>query len=82
VSEKILDKEPFANKMFAEYSLPSATLGKVFVECKMAGKERESGSVARIYRSHYYAITKSRHWNKWQNIYDIYSGDEDTTKSL
>jgi hypothetical protein len=35
VSEKVLGKEPFADKMFAEYSLPSVTLGKDFAECKM-----------------------------------------------
>jgi hypothetical protein len=71
--KKVLDKEPFADKMFAEYSLPSVTLGEGFAKYKMAGKERESGSAARIYKSHYSAITKSRHWNKWKNIYGIYS---------
>jgi hypothetical protein len=35
VSEKILSKEPFTDKMFVEYSLPSVTLDK----------KRESGSV-------------------------------------
>jgi hypothetical protein len=31
--EKILGKEAFADVLFAEPSLPSATLGKAFVEC-------------------------------------------------
>jgi hypothetical protein len=46
VSEKILGKEPFADKMFAEYSLPSVTLGKDFDECKIAfaGKEHDFSS--------------------------------------
>jgi hypothetical protein len=34
--KKVLGKESFADKMFTEYSLPSVTLGKAFVECKMA----------------------------------------------
>jgi hypothetical protein len=33
VSEKILDKEPFADEMSAEYSMPRVTLGKGFAEC-------------------------------------------------
>jgi hypothetical protein len=39
MSEKILGKEPFADKMFAECSLPSVTLDKGFAECKMAFAE-------------------------------------------
>jgi hypothetical protein len=31
--EKVLDKEGFADALCAEPSLPSATLGKAFVEC-------------------------------------------------
>jgi hypothetical protein len=31
--EKILDKEAFIDVLFAELSLPSATLGKDFAEC-------------------------------------------------
>jgi hypothetical protein len=31
--EKALGKEAFANALFAEYSLPSVTLGKAFAEC-------------------------------------------------
>jgi hypothetical protein len=37
--KKILGKEPFADKMFAEYFLPSVTLGKGFTECIMAFAE-------------------------------------------
>jgi hypothetical protein len=36
VPEKILDKEPFVDKMFVECSLPSVTFGKGFAECNMA----------------------------------------------
>jgi hypothetical protein len=32
--QKALDKDLFANRFFAERSLPSATLGKAFAECK------------------------------------------------
>jgi hypothetical protein len=39
VSKKVLGKEPFADKMFVEYSLSSVTLGKGFVECKMVFAE-------------------------------------------
>jgi hypothetical protein len=39
VSEKVIGKEPFADKMFAEYSLPSVKLGKGIAECKMAFAE-------------------------------------------
>jgi hypothetical protein len=39
VSEKVLGKEPFTDKMFAEYSLSSFTLSKGFAECKMAFAE-------------------------------------------
>jgi hypothetical protein len=35
VLENVLDKEPFADKMFAEYALQSVALDKVFAECKM-----------------------------------------------
>jgi hypothetical protein len=31
--EKVLDKEGFADALFAEPSLPSVTLGKAFAEC-------------------------------------------------
>jgi hypothetical protein len=31
--EKVLGKEGFADALFAEPSLPSATLGKAFAEC-------------------------------------------------
>jgi hypothetical protein len=33
--KKVFGKEPFTDKMFAEYSLLSVTLGKGFAECKM-----------------------------------------------
>jgi hypothetical protein len=33
VSKKVLGKEPFADKIFAECSLPSVILGKGFAEC-------------------------------------------------
>jgi hypothetical protein len=33
VREKVLDKEGFADALFAEPSLPSVTLGKAFAEC-------------------------------------------------
>jgi hypothetical protein len=39
VSEKVLDKEFFADKIFVEYSLLSVTLGKGFAECKMVFAE-------------------------------------------
>jgi hypothetical protein len=40
VSEKkTLGKELFADKIFAECSLPSVTLGKAFAECKIAFAE-------------------------------------------
>jgi hypothetical protein len=32
VREKVLDKEGFADALYAECSLPSVTLGKVFAE--------------------------------------------------
>jgi hypothetical protein len=35
----LLGKEPFADKIFAEYSLPTVTLGKGFVDCKMVFAE-------------------------------------------
>jgi hypothetical protein len=31
--EKVLGKEGFADALYAESSLPSVTLGKIFVEC-------------------------------------------------
>jgi hypothetical protein len=31
--KKALGKEPFADEIFAECSLPSVTLGKAFAEC-------------------------------------------------
>jgi hypothetical protein len=34
--KKALGKEPFADKIFVECSLPSVTLGKGFAECKIA----------------------------------------------
>jgi hypothetical protein len=37
--QKILGKEPFADKMFAEYFLSSVTSGKVIAECKMTFTE-------------------------------------------
>jgi hypothetical protein len=33
VPEKVLSKEGFADVLFAEPSLPSATLGKAYAEC-------------------------------------------------
>jgi hypothetical protein len=36
VRKKALGKEPFADEIFAECSLPSVTLGKAFAECKIA----------------------------------------------
>jgi hypothetical protein len=35
VSEKILDKKPFTNKMFVEFFLSSVTQGKDFAEYKI-----------------------------------------------
>jgi hypothetical protein len=35
VRKKALGKELFADKIFAECSLPSVTLGKAFAECKI-----------------------------------------------
>jgi hypothetical protein len=35
-SKKVLGKEPFADEIFAECSLPSVTLDKCFAECKIA----------------------------------------------
>jgi hypothetical protein len=40
VRKKVLGKEPFADKMFAEYSLPSVTLSKGFAKCKIALKQK------------------------------------------
>jgi hypothetical protein len=40
VRKKALGKEPFADEIFAECSLPSVTLGKAFAECKIAFAER------------------------------------------
>jgi hypothetical protein len=37
--KKTLGKEPFADEIFAECSLPSVTLGKTFAECKIAFAE-------------------------------------------
>jgi hypothetical protein len=37
--KKVLGKEPFADEIFAECSLPSVTLGKGFTECKIAFAE-------------------------------------------
>jgi hypothetical protein len=37
--KKALGKEPFADEIFAECSLPSVTLGKAFAECKIAFAE-------------------------------------------
>jgi hypothetical protein len=37
--KKTLGKEPFADEIFAECSLPSVTLGKAFAECKIAFAE-------------------------------------------
>jgi hypothetical protein len=39
VRKKALGKEPFADEIFAEYYLPSVTLGKAFAECKIAFAE-------------------------------------------
>jgi hypothetical protein len=39
VRKKVLGKEPFADEIFAECSLPIVTLGKVFAECKIAFAE-------------------------------------------
>jgi hypothetical protein len=39
VRKKVLGKDPFADKNFAECSLPSVTLGKAFAECKIAFAE-------------------------------------------
>jgi hypothetical protein len=39
VRKKTLGKEPFADEIFAECSLPSVTLGKGFAECKIAFAE-------------------------------------------
>jgi hypothetical protein len=37
--KKALGKEPFADEIFAECSLPSVTFGKAFAECKIAFAE-------------------------------------------
>jgi hypothetical protein len=37
--KKVLGKEPFADEIFAECSLPSVTLDKGFAECKIAFAE-------------------------------------------
>jgi hypothetical protein len=37
--KKALGKEPFADEIFAECSLPSVTLDKAFAECKIAFAE-------------------------------------------
>jgi hypothetical protein len=37
--KKTLGKEPFADEIFAECSLPSVTLGKAFAECKIVFAE-------------------------------------------
>jgi hypothetical protein len=37
--QRTLCKEPFADEIFAECSLPSVTLGKAFAECKIAFAE-------------------------------------------
>jgi hypothetical protein len=39
VRKKALGKEPFADEIFAECSLPSVTLDKAFAECKIAFAE-------------------------------------------
>jgi hypothetical protein len=39
VRKKVLGKEPFADKIFVECSLPSVTLGKGFAECKIVFTE-------------------------------------------
>jgi hypothetical protein len=39
VRKKALGKEPFADEIFTECSLPSVTLGKAFAECKIAFAE-------------------------------------------
>jgi hypothetical protein len=39
VRKKALGKEPFADEIFVECSLPSVTLGKAFAECKIAFAE-------------------------------------------
>jgi hypothetical protein len=39
VRKKALGKEPFADEIFAECSLPSVTLGKAFAEYKIAFAE-------------------------------------------
>jgi hypothetical protein len=42
--KNVLDKEPFAHKIFVEYSYPSVTLRKGFAECKIAFAESRSVS--------------------------------------
>jgi hypothetical protein len=37
--KKVLGKESFADRIFAEYSLPSVTLDKDFTECKIVFAE-------------------------------------------
>jgi hypothetical protein len=39
VSKKVLDKEPFADEIFAECFLSSVTLGKGFAKCKIVFAE-------------------------------------------
>jgi hypothetical protein len=41
VRKKALGKEPFADEIFVECSLPSVTLGKAFAECKIALDTRQ-----------------------------------------
>jgi hypothetical protein len=48
VSEKVLGKEPFADKVFVECSLPSVTLVKAFAECKITFTECIRHSVKNV----------------------------------
>jgi hypothetical protein len=43
--KKALGKEPFADEIFAECSLPSVTLGKGFAECKIAFAESAKNAI-------------------------------------
>jgi hypothetical protein len=48
--KKVLDKEDFANVLFAEPSLPSATLDKVFAECFSGFRHSAKMSIPVVHR--------------------------------
>jgi hypothetical protein len=62
VRKKTLGKEPFADEIFAECSLPSVTLGKAFAVCKIAFAEclRHSAknAIPVVIRISHYIVSK------------------------